>query len=404
MLALLSLELESTAAYARLREMLPVGLSDADNARAILSTLTTGILSLAVFSFSMVMVVLNGAASRLSPRVLPGLIRDTRNRIILGAYLGSTLFFLVQLAHIEPGTPHSVPSLGVLLSLGAGALCMALFVVFISSVSQSIRVDWVVDNLFTAAKAELAKRKRLVERCGSPPDDSDWWVLRMRASGYLREINEEQLGKLLAARNLVARLQVEPGFFLVEDHPLLRLSAALSETEATLVLDCFDFGTDEFASSNAAYGLRQLSEIAVKAISPAINDPGTAIRIINIIGVLLAELMNLPAFRPGCFDGAKARLYYRELTMREILFAVLGPIRTYGSHDPQVVIAVMQCLKNVLHCKGTQHQLEIVEDEIEAMRDAAATNIESVLDRKIINEAIDRLNSLESTRRRVSLL
>lgn len=99
--ALLVFAFESTDTAATLRDELPPGLIDADNSREVLGTLITGIISLVVFSFSMVMVVLNGAASRLSPRVLPGLISDRRNQVILGIYLGSIVYYLLLITSIK---------------------------------------------------------------------------------------------------------------------------------------------------------------------------------------------------------------------------------------------------------------------------------------------------------------
>lgn len=103
--AILVFAFESTDTAATLRDELPPGLIDADNSREVLGTLITGIISLVVFSFSMVMVVLNGAASRLSPRVLPGLISDRRNQVILGIYLGSIVYYLLLITSINTMRP-----------------------------------------------------------------------------------------------------------------------------------------------------------------------------------------------------------------------------------------------------------------------------------------------------------
>ncbi len=385
---------ESLPVASALKALLPTGLTDADNVREILGTLITSIISLVVFSFSMVMVVLNGAAARLSPRVLPGLISDTRNRIILGVNLGSVLFFLTQIILVDKSDPQSTPTLGVLLSLATAVLCLTLFVEFIRSVSQSIRVDWVMNQLFEGACSELKKRKQLLEGCAPPPDDSHWWCLRMRSDGYLQDVDEHRLCKLLVGRDLVARVQVEPGFFLVEGHPLIRFSAPLSDEEADEAHECFGFSNDEYASSNAAYGMRQLSEIAVKAISPAINDPGTAIRGINLIGVLLARHMGVPAYSPGCFDGMRPRLYYRELSTAALLFATVGPVRIYGASDPQVMIAVFQCLKNALHHPGDAAQLAAYGETLRALREAIDEQITNAWDRAALNILIGQINEL----------
>ncbi len=173
MLGGLVLLFETTDLAHAWRNMLPPGLAEADNAREILGTLITSIISLTVFSFSMVMVVLNGAASRLSPRVLPGLISDRRNQLILGNYLGCILFFLLMIAFINKNEPDSLPAFGVLLAVLMGLGCMALFVVFIRSISQSIQVDWIVGQLYRSACHNLAQRCERLGSITAAPDDRD---------------------------------------------------------------------------------------------------------------------------------------------------------------------------------------------------------------------------------------
>lgn len=173
-IAALVFAFESTLTAASLRGKLPPGLIDPDNSREILGTLITGIISLTVFSFSMVMVVLNGAAARLSPRVLPGLVSDTRNQVILGLYLGSIVYYLLMISALNKSDPASVPALGILLAVAFGMLCMALFVVFIRSVSQSIQVDWILSQLYTDASANLDKRKRRIADVVGIPDSTVW--------------------------------------------------------------------------------------------------------------------------------------------------------------------------------------------------------------------------------------
>lgn len=403
-LAVAVLGFESTSLAARLRELLTSGLYEPNTAREIFSTLIASVVSLAVFSFSMVMVVLNGAASRLSPRVLPGLISDTRNRVFLGVNLGSVLYFMIMVGVIDQTRPESVPTLGTVLALVSGTLCMVLFVVFIRSTSQSIRVDWVVNQLFDGARAELDKRKALLDRAPPPPDDAHWWCLTMRSHGYLREVDEHRLAKLLSQRDLMARLQVEPGFFLVEGHPLARFSEPLSNEEACAALACFDFSNDEFASHNVTYGMRQLTEIAVKAISPAINDPGTAIRAANLLGVLLAGLMGVPDYRPGCFVNGRPLLYYRELSTDGLLFAIIGPFYTYGASDPQVMIAVLNALRNALLRPGRPDQLASYEATLHALREAVDKALGNSGDRHAVNHMLIKLNALGSGIRPLALL
>ncbi|MCI0916099.1 DUF2254 domain-containing protein [Pseudomonas stutzeri] len=393
-LAALVLAFESTTTAAALRDKLPSGLTDADNSREILGTLITGIISLTVFSFSMVMVVLNGAAARLSPRVLPGLVSDTRNQVTLGIYLGSIVYFLLLIGTLNKNDPASVPALGLLLALLFGMSCMALFVVFIRSVSQSIQVDWILSQLYNGASTNLEKRRRRIAGIAGLPEAGEWWCVPAARPGYLREVNERRLGKILRKRGLLAVIQVEPGFFLIEGHPLIKFSEPLSEDDAAEVLDCFDFHDKEFAGANVSYGMRQMSEIAVKAISPAINDPGTAIRAINLISVLLKRLGGVPSFDIGCIDG-QARLFYPQPDMRRLLQTVIAPIRIYAGHDPQVLITLLRCMKNALHGDPSDRQLDALYEEIHALRDEADAKVENQRDRRAINEELERLAQIQ---------
>lgn len=404
LVAIVVLAIETHPAAKSLRDALPGGLSDPDNARELLGTLITSIISLTVFSFSMVMVVLNGAASRLTPRVLPGLISDSRNRVILGIYLGSILYYLMLIAVVNKNEPDNLPTIGLLLGLLFGLLCLAMFVVFIRSVSQSIQVDWVLSQLYNGALKNLEQRKKRLAGIDAAPDASDWRCIAADRPGYLREVNERRLGELLRERNLVAVIQAAPGFFMIEGHPLIKLSAPVSDDDVAKVLDCFDFHDDEFASANLSYGMRQIAEIAVKAISPAVNDPGTAIRAINLLGVLLLRLDGVPPIDVGCFDQGKPRLYYPQMSRQRILEWVIGPIRQYGRGDPQVIGAVLQCMKNALHGDPSPEQLEALSEEIHAVRNSADAHVENRRDRQALNRLLDRLNEQRSGMRPVPLL
>lgn len=210
--------------------------------------------------------------------------------------------------------------------------------------------------------------------------------------GYLRRVNERRLGELLRERNLVAAIQGEPGFFMVEGHPLIKLSAPLSEEDVGKVLDCFDFHDDEFASANLSYGMRQIAEIAVKAISPAINDPGSAIRAVNLLGVLLLRMQGLAPIDVGCVDRGTPRLYYPQMAMRRVLEWVMAPIRYYGCSDPQVLGALLLCMKNALHGNPTPEEIEALSDEIHALRNSADAHVQNRRDRQALNLVLERLN------------
>lgn len=179
----------------------------------------------------------------------------------------------------------------------------------------------------------------------------------------------------------------------------------MNEEDQAVAIDCFDFHSNEFASANVSYGMRQMSEIAVKAISPAVNDPGTAIRAINLISVLLQRLGGVPSFDVGCFDQGQPRLFYPQLSMQRMLERVIAPIRVYASHDPLVMITLVQCMKNALQDSPAREQIEAIHGEIQALRDQADAKVENSRDRHAVNDALQTLLKLDGGKRpRIQLL
>jgi uncharacterized membrane protein len=150
---------------------------NAENARLILGTLVGGIMTLMVFSFSMVMVVLNNASASLSPRVIPGLISDKGHQKTLGFYLGTILYSLLLITSIEQNSTTRVPSLGVLICLSLGIACLGLFVHFIHSISRSIQVEYILNNLYHTTRKKLdAREAKLssIDNIPGWPQDRYW--------------------------------------------------------------------------------------------------------------------------------------------------------------------------------------------------------------------------------------
>src|SRR5690554_3463631 len=119
-----------------------------DTARTILGTFIGGFISILVFSFSMVMILLNQAASNFSPRLLPGLVSNKKHQIILGIYLGSLFFCLLALMLIEPGDEEvKAPGGMILMAIFMMATSLTAFLYFIHSISQSIQVDHILRRI-----------------------------------------------------------------------------------------------------------------------------------------------------------------------------------------------------------------------------------------------------------------
>ncbi|MCQ4231441.1 DUF2254 domain-containing protein [Pseudomonas stutzeri] len=376
------------------KEDLDLGLvKNADNARLILGTLVAGIISLMVFSFSMVMVVLNSAASSLSPRVIPGLISSRSHQVVLGVYLGTIINSLMLISTIQEGDDINVPSLGIFLALGLAVICLCLFVYFIRSISLSIQVDFILNRVYKQTLAQLRTRRRQLQDSHGPawPDDAQWSVVRARRSGYFKALNVTAAHDVLDEHNARMTVQVHYGFFVMPGHPLMRIDRELDDDCTNRLLDCFDFYVEEYAHRHFFFGFKQIVEIAVRALSPGINDPGTAIKAIDMLSVLLAERMEMPDHEVAHAQD-RPRIFIRELNLHQLLQMTFGPQRRYGADDLLVLQALLQACKNLLYAAKDADTERVLLRHAQAVVDQAAISLSGALDRQTMVEAVRSLN------------
>jgi uncharacterized membrane protein len=153
--ALLMKWMEDLGASKYLEEVLPsLLITNVDTARNIITTLIAGGISILVFSFSMVMLLLSQAASNYSPRVLPSLISNRKHQYILGTFLASILYNIITVIGIDEGYSQ-LPGFSVLLGMLIAIIALAAFVYFIHSISSSIQINNILENIYTKSADRL---------------------------------------------------------------------------------------------------------------------------------------------------------------------------------------------------------------------------------------------------------
>lgn len=407
-LCLLVMSIEYQPWLMSLKRDMDVGLvRNAENARLILSTLVGGILSLTVFSFSMVMVVLNNASATLSPRVIPGLISDKGHQKTLGFYLGTILYSLLLITSIEQGNSTQVPSLGVLMALAMGIACLGLFVHFIHSISRSIQVEYILNNLYHTTLKKLAAREAKlanIEDIPSWPDDQHWQEVRAQRNGYFKELNINAINALLSEHDLCMTVMIHHGFFVMSGRPLFKLDRRVDEDIANALLDCFDFFIEEYAHSHYLFGCTQISEIAVKALSPGTNDPGTALTAIDLLSVLFSKRLALPDLDFALLDDEPPRLFHYELSLDELLLLVFGPIRNYGRADASVLFGLLQAYKSLFyHPLRAQQKTDLLR-HVRSVQESADQFLHNSREREAINQLLERINQTCDLQQPLALL
>ncbi|MEH0154885.1 DUF2254 domain-containing protein [Limibacter armeniacum] len=376
-----------------------------ENARLILGGLVGGIISLMVFSFSMVMVVINRTMATLSPRVVPGIITKKSHQIVLGYYIGTIVFCLITITGVgeEFDGKAVIPDLGVLIALFSGIGCLVMFVYFIHSISQSIQVDNILNGIYRTTLNGMQKAKegeKLPESVFKHEKEDEEWVRVYAAQvGYLKKVHTKALCDLLDEHDLKLSVLIRMGDFTVKGFPFVKVNRSLEEDESLQdkIQSSFEFYQEEFTQDHYRFGFRQITEIAVKALSPGINDPGTAVKAIDLLTILFIERLSLFDFTVTKGKEDVPRLFVREPTFGELLYECITPIRKYGREDTLVMATILKLLEDLTIVsinKAKQEEILELEKLAKSVSSEADRYLINQLDRAKINEYLSNIERL----------
>jgi len=317
-------------------------LQDGDTALTIISTCIGGLISMMVFSFSMVMLLLSQASSNFSPRLLPGLISDRKNQVILGTYLATILYMIFILFSIEPeDKKYTLPGLSIIIGIVLTVVCLAAFIYFIHNMSQSIQISNIIDKTYIQSKKRLQENidqetQNDPELSKNFPDTSGWHSYKSSKSGYFQNISLKNIAEICDEHDTRIHLTVPKGFFILSDANFITSEKELDELTVEKITSNISFSKDELVRDNYILAFKQITEIAVKAMSPGINDPGTCINAIDYLTELFALRMKKNNTGVLVNDG-KAQIKISIVTFEELAYNVMASLRTYCKHDPIIV-------------------------------------------------------------------
>ena len=289
----------------------------AEGSRGMLSAIATSMITVAGVVFSITIVALSLAASQYSPRVLRHFMADRTTQVVLGTFVSIYVYCLIVLRTIRsPGEEGGgyVPSVAVFGGVVIAFVGVGLLIYFIHHVATSIQVSAIVGRI---AEETLAAIDRLYpEPLGEPgPGDGDEppepvppvrSTIRAPRTGNIVSIDAPALLELAVDHDTLLRIVPCIGDFIVEGEPLVEVCARRDPPkelcEALPAL--FTIERQRTIHQDAPYGVQQLVDIALKALSPGIHDPTTAIACIDQIGALLVQLSRQRIEGPWrCVDG-----------------------------------------------------------------------------------------------------
>ena len=367
------------------------------DARDIVGTLLASMITMTSLVFSITMVVLTLAASQFGPRLVRNFMASRRTQFVFGTYVMTITFCLLSFASIgwrKGDGPFAYLSVSVAISLTL--LSVALLIVHIHSLARSIMSETIIGQVGRELDDGIAELAPLGDR---PEDDPETMLpddfeenaahCGLLRAGYIQAIEFAEIVEIARNSNVLVGLYFRGGDYVIEGgngigiYPAERASAELRKAIAQTVT----VGVHRTPAQDLEFSVRHLVEIAVRALSPGINDPYTTAAVINQLSASLARLMTR-ALPPGVFndDEGAVRVICDRPTYASLLGAAFHQIRQNGGDKPLVLIHLLEAVERIAPHARTESQCEALRKELRHLCDTAEREVDDPADLAKVRE------------------
>jgi len=330
--------------------------ADPQVAQVILGAIGGSIMTVVSIVFAILLMTLTLASMQFSPRIILGFARDGVTQWTLGVFLGTFSYCMAALPAAR-SLPHPfAPVATVLGAMLLAVACVGWLLFFIHHISQAISVNQIVDKIATETEVVIddlmpwphkLTRISVDERV----DDLKWELaISNDISGYIRFIDVKRLAALAKSYQVKIQVLRRVGHFVPETVPFVKVSRAerVPPDRAEEIRAAFDFGPSRTLQQDVEFGILQIVDIALKAISPAVNDPSTAISCVDQLSRILIRVASREAPESRIYDPPGVlRLYVPWITFDRLLDSALEQIRMYAKTDVAVSLRMLRALGDI---------------------------------------------------------
>lgn len=386
-----------------------------EGARAVLSTIAGSVMSTAGVVFSITIAVLSLASGQFGPRILRSFMSDRGSQLVLGTFLGTFLYCLLVLRTVRGGDEELVfvPAISVTTGVALGVASLAVLIYFIHHIAVSIQAPHVIASVSHDLHARIRHFFPLSESeeaaAEAPqaelPEGFEKGAVEVVApgSGYVQAMDTHALLEAAVRHDLVLRVEHRAGGFVVRGAPLVSAWPAerVDEGTAERLREAFVLGATRTQTQDVEFSVNQLVEVAVRALSPGINDPFTAINCVDHLGSALCEAARGRLPHPRRLDGAgRVRVVLASpVTFAGMADAAFNQIRQYGAGSAAVVIRLLEAMETVAACAIEPAAVESLLHHAEMTLNAGLESLRDPSDRRDVEERYRRVLRAARARR-----
>lgn len=389
----------------------PLRPSSAEGARALLSAVIGAMITAISVTFSVTIVALTVAAQHFGPRVLNSFVRQTSAQVVLGTFMATFAYSVLALGAIRGSGPDAdVPELTVSGAVSLVVISIGALIYYVHHISTTLQIGElasaiVVDLRGAVSRMDAAEVDATADGPREVPEPpADAAIVPAGESGYMQRIDYEALVRLASARDAVVWIRREPGAFVIAGTALALVhpAGAYDDGFGRSVRHACVVGRDRTLWHDPEFAVKQLVEIALRALSPGINEPFTAITCIDRLAEGLACAAKAPPPRRAWPDASgRTRVFTRTPSFATLLHAAFDPIRIFAGANPGIYARLLESVAELGRVAVREGDRAVLRQHADAIRRVAERAIADSEDRAYVESRYHRsMQSWPAGRRR----
>ena len=376
---------------------------DISSTRSLLGTIAGAMITVTSIAFSMTIVALTLASSQFGPRLLRNFMMDKGTQVVLGFFISNFLFCILVFCALSFQEPYAFkPGLTVVIALLMTCCSVGVLIYFIHHVSKSIQADVVINDVYQELQKSIANLFPLTKEESEQVNKSDDKETDLKGklapvevlahcSGYIQTTDHKLLLALAIEKSILIECKFIPGNFVVKNSviALIHSDQAVDESVVNHVANKIVLGSYRTPVQDPEFAIHQLVEVALRALSPGINDPYTAITCVDKLNSVLCELTSRTFPENLRYDKDDVlRLVCKVLSFTDIAKAAFEKIRQHASNDIAVTIRLLESLNNLMLFAKNDAQKQFVISQTKMIEAHQSSQAIAEGDLKEINDKI----------------
>jgi uncharacterized membrane protein len=371
-----------------------------EGAREVLSSVASATITIAGVVFSITVVALTLASQQFGPRVLRNFMRDVGTQIVLGTFISIHLYCLIVLRSVRtPSSGGFVPHGSVALAITLAVTAAGVLVYFFHHLTASLRVSHIIREIsadFECAIDRLYPDEAERGGLAAAEHSCEAWhrswgrtPISLGKSGYLLTVQTEALLAYAKQHDLVVALNCRPGDFIAARRIVAHLFARhpVNEDIVPQVKELFLLGDERTVVQDVAFPAQQLTEIALRALSPSTNDPATALACIDRLMAAFIRLAHRRCPSPYLYDDTgEMRVIAEPVPLSQIVNDTFGQIREYGRTSSAVTTGLLDAIVAIAPHVTTEDERQALARQARWILEAGEEGLPMERDRMSVRE------------------